>query len=245
MIKYPLILFFMLVSYFLLLMCFIFGTSYSKVGLETYPFNLKNYFMVPNLISDNFVLSTDTPANIGNSLPDTNDSNTFFTKGLLSSVLFPNYGNILHNINKSSTLSNNDYILNTSLYEFPKLISGTWVLNVTQGIVTNFHSAFKLVTSDGYEKHFIEINNFQNQNTSIILNPYTNTTINGYVDIKIDDQLFESHLPIEIDLNRINIIVISMDKQSISDLLFNNPIYGIVDSFKNYKNDELLNLNNP
>jgi hypothetical protein len=35
-----------------------------------------------------------------------------------------------------------------------------------------------------------------------------------------------------------------MNKQSINDLLFDNPIYGVVDSFKNFKNDELLILNN-
>ncbi len=128
-----------------------------------------------------------------------------------------------------------------SKYEFPKIISGNWTLNVTQGNVTDFHSVFKLVTSDGLEKHFVKINNFENNNNvSIILNPYTKTIINGYVDFIIDDQLFESHLPIKIQLNRINTIIISIDKQTVSDLLFNNPIYGVVDSFKNFRNNELL-----
>ena len=109
-------------------------------------------------------------------------------------------------------LKNDKDIVNSSLYEFPKLISGTWGLNVTQGNVTNFHSVFKLVSSDGLEKHFLKINNFQNSdtNTSIILNPYTYTILNGYADIKIDDQLFESHLPLKIELNRINTIIISI-----------------------------------
>lgn len=64
--------------------------------------------------------------------------------------------------------------------------------------------------------------------------------INGYVDFIIDDQLFESHLPIKIQLNRINTIIISIDKQTVSDLLFNNSIYGVADSFKNFRNNELL-----
>ena len=79
---------------------------------------------------------------------------------------------------------------------------------------------------------------------SIILNPYSNTIINGYVDFKIDDQLFESNLPIKIQFNRINTITISFDKQTVNDLLFNNPIYGIINSFKNFRNEELLVLDN-
>jgi hypothetical protein len=234
----------------------IFGIDYLRVSLDTYyPVNVHNYFIISNLVAEanNFLLSNNAQTKIGNSiLPEVNDSNTFSTNGFLSSVLFPNYDILLHNTNESYSLFNDNnltkdkYVINSSLYEFPKLISGTWVLNVTQGNVTNFHSVFKLVSSDGLEKHFIEINNFQNRdtNTSIILNPYTYTILNGYADIKIDDQLFESHLPLKVELNRINTIIISVNKQSINDLLFDNPIYGVVDSFKNFKNDELLILNN-
>ncbi|HEY0580030.1 MAG TPA: hypothetical protein VGC75_04925, partial [Candidatus Nitrosocosmicus sp.] len=84
------------------------------------------------------VLSNNTQTKIGDSiLPEVNDSNTFSTNGFLSSVLFPNYDILLHNINESYSLFNDNNlkkdkdIINSSLYEFPKLISGTWVLNVT------------------------------------------------------------------------------------------------------------------
>jgi hypothetical protein len=115
---------------------------------------------------------------------------------------------------------------------------------VTQGNVTNFYGFFKLITSDGLEKHFVEMNNFKNTNLSIVLNPYTNTIINGYIDFRIDNQLFESNLPIKIQLNKINTISVYITKQSVSDLLFDNPIYGVVNSFKNFRNDELLVLDN-
>jgi hypothetical protein len=98
------------------------------------------------------------------------------------------------------------------------------------------------VTSDGLEKHFVELINFQNQNTSVIFSPYSNTVVNGYIDMKIDGQLFDSDLPIEITLNKINTIALSMDNQSISDFFFNNQIRGIVDSFRNYEGAELLIL---
>jgi hypothetical protein len=199
---------------------------------------------------NNFVLAIDSPSIYDNNLPAINNSNTFSANGVFSSVLFPNYDVLLHNVNKSSTssetdsLSRNENAVNVSLYEFPKIVSGSWILNVTQGNVTNFYGFFKLITSDGLEKHFIEMNNFKNTNLSIVLNPYTTTIINGYVDFRIDNQLFESNLPIKIQLNKINTISVYITKQSVSDLLFDNPIYGVVNSFKNFRNDELLVLDN-
>ena len=199
---------------------------------------------------NNFVLAIDSPSIFDNNLPAINNSNTFSANGVFSSVLFPNYDVLLHNVNKSSTssetdsLSRNENAVNVSLYEFPKIVSGSWILNVTQGNVTNFYGFFKLITSDGLEKHFIEMNNFKNTNLSIVLNPYTTTIINGYVDFRIDNQLFESNLPIKIQLNKINTISVYITKQTVSDLLFDNPIHGVVNSFKNFRNDELLVLDN-
>jgi hypothetical protein len=216
------------------------------VSVGANSFNVKNYFMNTGFLLDNFMLSIDAGQTnmVDGELPETNGSNTFYAKGLLSSVLFPYYNGLEFDINDRSISNNssNDADTEASLFEFPKLISGNWVLNVTQGNVAVFHSLFKLVTSDGLEKHFVELNNFQNQNTSVILNPYSNTVINGYIDMKIDGQLFDSDLPIEIRLNKINTIDLSMDNQSISDFFFNNQIRGIVDSFRNYEGAELLIL---
>jgi hypothetical protein len=226
-----------------------FSVGSPKLSLVTNLFDSKNYVMTYDLISnDGFVSPFDTRTEIGDGLLETNSSNTFFAKGLLSSVLFPHYNyNISEqNVSKPSNQFNFDNPKNenhnTSLYEFPKLISGNWILNVSKGTVTNFHGAFKLLNTDGLEKHYVELFNFQNKNMQVILNPYANTTIIGYVDIMIDGQLFESGLPVKIKLTKINTIEISFDKQSISDLFLNNPIHGIVDSFKNFKNDELLIL---
>lgn len=220
--------------------------GHPKVGVGANSFNVKDYFMNTGLLLDNFVLSIDAGQTdmVDGELPETNGSNTFFAKGLLSSVLFPYYNALESDVNGPyiSNNSRNDAGTQASLFEFPKLISGNWVLNVTQGNVAIFHSLFKLVTSDGLEKHFVELINFQNQNTSVILNPYSNTVINGYIDMKIDGQLFDSDLPIEIRLNKINTIALSMDNQSISDFFFNNQIHGIVDSFRNYEGAELLIL---
>jgi hypothetical protein len=237
MIKYLSILYIVFLSYFLL------EFSFSEIGYlkvsEMFPFNLKN--TLSNSISTSSIFAIDSKAKLIDIMPQRNDTNTFFTRGSLSSVLFPDY-NINSSINSEKDNNfKNESFANISKYEFPKIISGNWTLNVTQGNVTDFHSVFKLITSDGLEKHFVKINNFENNNNfSVILNPYTKTIINGYVDFIIDDQLFESYLPIKIQLNRINTIIISIDKQTVSDLLLDSPIYGVADSFKNFRNNELL-----
>jgi hypothetical protein len=240
--------FFLLFSSSFLLVCPFFSVAYPKISLGTNLFDSKNYVMTYGLMSTDFVSPFDTKTEIGDSsLLEINSSNTFFAKGLLSSVLFPYYNMSEQDINKPSNPFNfdnhkNEKNANTSLYEFPKLISGDWILNVSKGTVTNFHGAFKLLNTDGLEKHYVELINFQSKNMPVILNPYTNTTIIGSVDIIIDGQLFESGLPVKIKLTKINTIEISFDKQSTRDLFFNNSIHGIVDSFKNFKNDELLIL---
>ena len=239
---------FLLFSSSFLLVCPFFSVAYPKISLGTNLFDSKNYVMTYDLVSNDFLSPFDTKAEIGDrGLVEINSSNTFFAKGLLSSVLFPYYNMSEHDLSKPSNPFNfdnpkNEKNANTSLYEFPKLISGNWILNVSKGTVTNFHGAFKLLNTDGLEKHYVELINFQSKNMPVILNPYTNTTIIGSVDIIIDGQLFESGLPVKIKLTKINTLEISFDKQSTSDLFLNNSIHGIVDSFKNFKNDELLIL---
>ncbi len=200
-----------------------------------------------NKIFDFISLNLNTPINaqtIYNTTPSINDSNTFYTKGVLTSVLFPNYDTIsnsnLSSISLAKNINKNENPVNTSLYEFPKLISGIWSLNVTHGNIINFFSTFKLVSTEGLEKHFIELSNFKS-NMSTVLNPYKSTTIFGYTTIKIDNHLIDPRLPIKIKLYRINTITINILDQNVEDnLLFNNPIYGITTTFKNFKNDELL-----
>ena len=239
---------FLLFSSSFLLVCPFFSVGYPKISLGTNLFDSKNYVMTYDLVSNDFLSPFDTKAEIGDrGLVEINSSNTFFAKGLLSSVLFPYYNMSEHDLSKPSNTFNFDYSkneknANTSVYEFPKLISGNWILNVSKGTVTNFHGAFKLLNTDGLEKHSVELINYQSKNMPVILSPYTNTTIIGSVDVMIDGQLFESGLPVKINLTKINTIEISFDEQSISDLFLNNPIHGIVESFKNFKNDELLFL---
>ncbi len=230
---------------FLLLNCFdnsIFQYSLEKVYLDS-----KDYSGIIYSISDNFLLSSNIKPDVNYGLPVINSSNTFHAKGLLSTVLFPNYTYPNQNISTSFLLNSSTkyHSFGTSLlYDVPKLISGTWNLIVKNGHVTDFHCSFKLLDSDGIEKHYVEIVNFQNRNSSVTFNPFSTTVIKGYADIKIDDKLFESMSPLEINLFKINTIIINMENKNMNEIFFNNEIRGILDSFKNFKDDELLVFNN-
>ena len=78
--------------------------GHSGVSVGANSFNVKNYFMNTGFLLDNFVLSIDADQTdmVDGELPETNGSNTFFAKGLLSSVLFPYYNALESDVNNPS-----------------------------------------------------------------------------------------------------------------------------------------------
>ncbi len=160
----------------------------------------------------------------------------------MSTVLFPDYSEINQNLSgPPSPTSLNQTSESIIFYSFQKLVSGTWSLNVSRGLVTDFHANFKLLTVNGIEKHFIEILNFQNSNgSSITFNQFSNTPIDGFADIKIDDELFQSKFPLTIQIFNINTIVLTIKDETVGNIFYNNNLLGITDSFKNFEGDELL-----
>jgi len=195
---------------------------------------------------NDLLLSVDTQTDDGGGgieegLPPINNSNTFYTKGLLSTVLFPDNSEIIQNLSRPNPTSLNQTSESVVLHNFQKLVSGTWSLNVSRGLVTDFHANFKLLTVNGIDKHFIELLNFQNSNgSSITFNQFSNTPINGFADIKIDDELFQSKFHLTIQIFNINTIVLTIKDETVSNIFYNNNLLGITDSFKNFKGDELL-----
>jgi hypothetical protein len=195
-----------------------------------------------------------------NHLPPINNSNTFFTKGLLSTVLTPDPNYLTNNISgllssqqqqqqqqpqhqqmDNLSGSQNQTVQTDLFYLYPQLVSGSWVLNVSQGLVNNFQANFKLVPINGIDKHFIDIVNFRNAEGSLIIfDQFSNTTINGFADMKIDDEIFQRDIPMTIQIFKINTITLDIKEEIVANIFYNNDLLGITDSFKNFKNDELL-----
>lgn len=207
------------------------------------------------LVYDDLILSvTPEPVIISgnNNLPPINNSNTFFTKGLLSTVLTRDPSYLAKNISELSpdqqqhqqdnlSKTQNQTIQINNIYQYPKLISGTWALNVSRGLVTDFQANFKMVNINGMDKHFLEILNFRNNDGPYIeLDQLSSTTINGFADIKIDNQLLREKSPLTIEISKINTIELTMLDKLLVDLFYNDSLLGIMDSFRNFENDELL-----
>lgn len=222
---------------------------------------IERYFEIAHgFTHDDLLLSVDPQSIViseSNDLPLINNSNTFFTKGLLATVVSPDSGYLSKNMsrqasqqqqeqeqqqNQSHQNSSQNQIVQTHLlYLYPRLASGSWALNVSKGVVTEFQSDFKLVTINGIDKHFVQILNFRNADDfPVIFDQFSNTTINGFADIKIDNELFRKGFPLTIQIFKINTIALDFKDELVANIFYNNNLLGITDSFKNFKNDELL-----
>lgn len=180
-----------------------------------------------------------------------NNSNTFFTKGMLATVLTPSPSYLkshmpteIQNQQQRPDNADGNQIIQTDLfYLYPKLVSGVWSLNVSRGLVTDFHANFKLISINGVDKHFVELLNFQNANNSLVrFNQFFSTSINGFVDVKIDNEIFMNKVPITIQLFKINTVGLTIKDALVANIFYDNELLGITDSFKNFKNNELLIL---
>lgn len=213
------------------------GLEYDELILSIIPEHV--------LISEN---NNNNPSTI-------NNSNTFFTKGLLSTVLTPDPSYLTKNISgllsqeqrqQQQHMDNlsryqNQTVQSNWFYLYPQLVSGSWVLNVSNGLVTDFQANFKLVTINGIDKHFVDIMNFRNADgSSIIFDQFSNTTINGFADLKVDNEIFQNDFPMTIQIFKINTITLDIKDEMVANIFYNNDLLGITDSFKNFKNDELL-----
>ncbi|HYG00032.1 MAG TPA: hypothetical protein VD815_08060 [Candidatus Saccharimonadales bacterium] len=223
---------------------------------------IERYFEIAHgFTHDDLFLSVDPQSIViseSNDLPLINNSNTFFAKGLVATVVSPDPSYLSKNISGQASIqqqqeqeqqlnqsrqnsSKNQIVETTLLYLYPRLASGSWALNVSKGVVIDFQADFKLVTINGMDKHFVQILNFRNADDfPAIFDQFSNTTINGFADIKIDNDLFRKDFPLTIQIFKINTIALDFKDELVANIFYNNNLLGITDSFKNFKNDELL-----
>ncbi len=60
------------------------------------------------------------------------------------------------------------------------------------------------------------------------------------MDIKIDKEIFHKDIPITIQLFKINTVNLIFHNELINTILYNNVILGIMDSFRNFNDREIL-----
>lgn len=134
----------------------------------------------------------------------------------------------------------------SSLFAATKFVlSGDWNLTVDTGKVTNFAAKFIKVLNDSSRWHTHDIINFKptninNSNTIIQLSPDKSATVQGTVDIKLNNTSAWNNVKSNISISKGKVITIDLDNNATGNHFQGQPIYGVVESIKDGNGNELL-----
>jgi hypothetical protein len=157
---------------------------------------------------------------------------TFSASGDISSLIFVTQKPINATINPSSLSNATKFVL-----------SGDWNLTVNTGKVTNFTAKFIKVLNDSSRWHTHDIINFKPfniNNTIVRLSPDKSASIQGTVDIKLNNTSAWNNVKSNILISKGKVITISLDNNATSNHFQGQPIYGVVESIKDANENELL-----
>ena len=124
----------------------------------------------------------------------------------------------------------------------PQILSGNWTFRVDQGLVKNFKTIFTMFHINGTEHHVYELYNFRPYHKNFIhisSSPQENV-INGTVDIKLNGKNLWKEINCTLVITKDNIIKILLNSRSIDNQLYHQPIYGIIQSFKEIGGDQMI-----
>ena len=118
---------------------------------------------------------------------------------------------------------------------FKVILTGDWILNVHNGIVTNFEANFLASPMDGSMGHIHQITNFSanEDDGDVIILPTSdinsnNLSINGTADIKINGITIWNDAEVLIAISKDNTITIDPDDKDTRNHFGNQQVYGIV-----------------
>ena len=157
---------------------------------------------------------------------------TFTASGDISSLIFVTQKPINATINPSSLSDTTKFVL-----------SGDWNLTVNTGKVTNFAAKFIKVLNDSSRWHTHDIINFKPSNinnTIVRLSPDKSASIQGTVDIKLNNTNAWNNVKTNILISKGKVITINLDNNATSNHFQGQPIYGVVESIKDANGNELL-----
>ena len=159
---------------------------------------------------------------------------TFSASGDISSLIFVTQKPINATINPSSLSNATKFVL-----------SGDWNLTVDTGKVTNFAAKFIKVLNDSSRWHTHDLINFKPTNTNnnniiVQLSPDKSATIQGTVDIKLNNTSPWNNVKSNISISKGKVITIDLDNKATGNHFQGQPIYGVVESIKDGNGNELL-----
>jgi len=176
--------------------------------------------------------SVVTNGNTTGATASTSPTDTFSASGDISSLIFVTQKPINATINPSSLSDATKFVL-----------SGDWNLTVNAGKVTDFTAKFIKVLNDSSKWHTHDIINFKPSdinNTIVQLSPDKSASIQGTVDIKLNNTSAWNDVKTNILISKGKVITINLDNNATSNHFQGQPIYGVVESIKDANGNELL-----
>jgi hypothetical protein len=173
-----------------------------------------------------------TNANTAGATASTSPTDTFSASGDISSLIFVTQKPINATINPSSLSGATKFVL-----------SGDWNLTVNTGKVTGFTAKFIKVLNDSSKWHTHDIINFKPSdinNTIVQLSPDKSASIQGTVDIKLNNTSAWNNVKTNILISKGKVTTINLDNNATSNHFQGQPIYGVVESIKDANGNELL-----
>jgi hypothetical protein len=184
--------------------------SSNSGGYESSSFTV--FAQIEKDTNQKMLLHSQSIAN-NNSSINANNTTTFSSIGTISSLVI--------------TVPENEFNITNA---FKVILTGDWILNVHNGIVTNFEANFLASPMDGSRGHIHQITNFStNENEMIQLTPYNNSlSINGTADIKINGITIWNDVDLSIIMSNGSTITIDPNDKQTDNHFGDQQVYGIV-----------------
>ncbi len=181
--------------------------------------------------------SKSTSGNITIGGPSTSTTptktDTFSANGIISSLVFvtQNPNNTINNGNSAAGIKDAKKFV----------LAGDWVLTVNDGKVTDLTAKFIKVLNNGQKWHTHVISNFRPiNNTKVSLAPDRSASLSGIVDIKLNGTSIWNTTKVNLIINKGKTLTINLDNQATGNHFQGQPIYGVVESIKDAKGNEML-----
>jgi plastocyanin len=123
----------------------------------------------------------------------------------------------------------------------PQILSGNWTFRVDRGLIKNFKATFTMFGINGTERHVYELYNFRPYPHNFIhISSSQENVINGTIDIKSNGKTLWKDINCTLVITKDTIIKILLNSRSIDNQFNNQPIYGIIQSFKEIGGDQMI-----
>ena len=119
----------------------------------------------------------------------------------------------------------------TAKIEPQQILSGNWTFRVDQGFLKDFKAQFTMFSINGTERQVYELYNFRPNVPTFIDVSFQGNIINGTIDIKLNGESLWKDINCSLVIGKDSIIKILLNR-SIENEFNNQPIYGIIESFK-------------